>query len=47
MDYVLAENNCCPFFDFNISLHSDDDVALEISGTEEVIVFIKDMVIEK
>ncbi|MFT6814771.1 MAG: hypothetical protein ACJAZ3_000664 [Sphingobacteriales bacterium] len=47
MDYVLAENNCCPFFNFNISLHSDDDVALNISGTEEMKSFIKEMLIEK
>ena len=32
-DYVIAENNCCPFLTFDIKLHSKDDVMLKISGS--------------
>ena len=31
-DYVIAENNCCPFLTFEIKLHSKDDVELKIIG---------------
>jgi len=34
-DYVIAENNCCPFLTFDIKLHSKDDVMLKISGSSE------------
>jgi len=31
-DYVIAENNCCPFLTFNTRLHSKNDVMLQITG---------------
>jgi len=31
-DYVIAENNCCPFLTFNTQLHSKNDVMLQITG---------------
>ncbi|MBL4578330.1 MAG: hypothetical protein JKX74_07650 [Flavobacteriales bacterium] len=34
-DYILAENNCCPFLTFDIKLHSKDDVMLKITGPSE------------
>jgi len=32
-DYIITENNCCPFFTFETKLHSKDDVALKIIGS--------------
>lgn len=34
-DYVLAENNCCPFLQFDISLKAKIDVVLKITGTSQ------------
>lgn len=34
-DYVIAENNCCPFFTFEIKLHSKNDALLKITGPPE------------
>jgi len=34
-DYVIAENNCCPFLTFDIKIHSKDDVMLKVSGSSE------------
>ena len=31
-DYIIAENNCCPFFTFETKLHSKNDVSLKITG---------------
>ena len=47
-DYIIAENNCCPFLTFNIKLHSKDDVMLEILGpSEEAKEMIKMALIEE
>ena len=47
-DYVIAENNCCPFFTFDIRLHSKDDVMLKITGSsEEAKKMIKMVLIEE
>lgn len=40
-DYVLAENNCCPFFTFEIKLHSKNDVSLKITGSKQAKEMIK------
>ena len=32
MDYVLAENSCCPFLAFDIQLHAQNDATLSITG---------------
>ena len=32
-DYVIAENNCCPFLTFETMFHSKDDVVLKIIGS--------------
>lgn len=41
-DYVIAENNCCPFFTFETKLHSKDDVRLKIiSSSKEAKEMIK------
>lgn len=32
-DYVITENNCCPFFTFEIKLHSKNDALLKITGS--------------
>ncbi len=34
-DYVIAENNCCPFFTFEIKIHGKSDAVLTISGSPE------------
>ncbi len=34
-DYVMAENNCCPFFTFETKLHSKDDIVLKISSSSK------------
>lgn len=34
-DYVIAENNCCPFFTFETKLHAKNDVSLKITGSEQ------------
>lgn len=34
-DYVVAENNCCPFFSFQLNLHGKEDIALSITGPAE------------
>ncbi|PCJ65571.1 MAG: hypothetical protein COA58_09175 [Bacteroidetes bacterium] len=34
-DYIITENNCCPFFTFETRLHSKDDVSLKITGTKQ------------
>ena len=40
-DYVIAENNCCPFFTFETKLHSKNDVSLKITGSEQAKEMIK------
>jgi hypothetical protein len=35
IDYVLAENSCCRFLQFDISLKAKNDVALKITGTSQ------------
>lgn len=32
-DYVIAENNCCPFLTFETTLHSKEDVILKVWGS--------------
>lgn len=34
-DYVIVENNCCPFFTFEIKLHAKNDALLKITGSKE------------
>lgn len=40
-DYVIAENNCCPFFTFETKLHSKNDVSLKITGSKQAKEMIK------
>ena len=46
-DYIIAENNCCPFFTFETSLHSKDDVSLKITGSEKAKAMIKMTLIDR
>lgn len=46
-DYVIAENNCCPFFTFETKLHSKNDVSLKITGSEQAKEMIKMTLIDK
>jgi len=32
-DYVIAENNCCPFLTFETKLHAKDDITLKVFGS--------------
>ncbi len=34
-DYVIAENNCCPFLTFETKLHAKDDIVLKILGSSK------------
>ncbi len=45
-DYVIAENNCCPFFTFETKLHSKNDVGLKITGSSEAKEMIKITIID-
>jgi len=46
-DYIIAENNCCPFFTFETKLHSKDDVVLKIiSSSKQAKEMIKMTLIE-
>ena len=40
-EYVLAENDCCPFLQFDISLKGKNDGVLKITGTSQ---HAKDMI---
>lgn len=46
-DFVIAENNCCPFFTFETKLHSKNDVSLKITGSEQAKKMIKMALIDK
>ena len=47
-DYVIAENNCCPFFTFETKLHSKEDISLKIVGPSRIAKeMIKTTLIEK
>ena len=45
-DYVITENNCCPFFTFEIKLHSKNDVLLKITGPTEAKKMLKNFLTE-
>jgi len=47
MDYIIAENNCCPFFTFETKLHSKDDVSLKITGSKQAKEMIKMTLVDK
>lgn len=45
-DYMITENNCCPFFTFEIKLHSKNDVLLKITGPSEAKKMLKNFLIQ-
>lgn len=47
MDYVIAENNCCPFLTFELKLHSKNAVRLKITGSKMVKEMIKSTLIDQ
>lgn len=42
-EYIITENECCPFFQFDIRLKSKNDVLLKMSGPQEAKEMIKMM----
>ncbi len=44
-DYILAENKCCPFFQFDIRLKAKNDVLLKITGPPKAKLMVKTLLL--
>ena len=43
VDHIMVENTCCPFYQFDLTLKSKNDVILKISGPQKAKEMIKEI----